>query len=441
MQKARDVLSAGREPLGAAYEQEAERGRVGLVRILGSGIVTGAADDDPSAIGTYSSAGARFGLGFLWVAPLLLPMMYVVVYLSAKIGQVYGRGLFACIRDQFPRWVMWPLVVLAVVGNVIQAAADLGGIGAALNLLVPVPVPIIVVGTAGVIFGLQYFGSYGLIRAVFRWLALMLLAYVAAAILAKPDPLEVLRATFVPSIRIDAEFLALVVACIGTSLSAYIYTWQSNQEVEEQIALGRRRLYQRKGASRRTMQRTSRDMLIGMIFSNVILYFIIMATAVTLHPAGETEIETAAQAASALEPLAGEAAKWLFAAGLVGVGFLAVPVMTTGAAYDLVQGLGQDGSLHDHPTENRLFYGMIFLVTVIAVALNFLGFNPMKALVWSGIVQGFSVPPLLVVMLILTNRRQVVGARRNSLHTNVLAVTTTIVTLAATGALVVSWFA
>lgn len=189
------------------------------------------------------------------------------------------------------------------------------------------------------------------------------------------------------------------------------------------------------------MQRTSRDMLIGMIFSNVILYFIIMATAVTLHPAGETEIETAAQAASALEPLAGEAAKWLFAAGLVGVGFLAVPVMTTGAAYDLVQGLGQDGSLHDHPTENRLFYGMIFLVTVIAVALNFLGFNPMKALVWSGIVQGFSVPPLLVVMLILTNRRQVVGARRNSLHTNVLAVTTTIVTLAATGALVVSWFA
>ncbi|WP_235870818.1 NRAMP family divalent metal transporter [Sphingobium indicum] len=409
------------------------------MKMLAAGIVTGAADDDPSAIGTYASAGARYGLAFLWIAPVLLPMMYVVVYLSAKIGQVYGKGLFACIRDQFPRWLLLPLVTLAFAGNIIEAAADLGGIGAALNLLVPIPVPLIVVGAAAIIFALQYFGSYMLIRRVFRWLALILLAYVAAAVMARPDPVAVLRATFIPALRIDAQSLSLIVACIGTSLSAYIYTWQSNQEVEEQIALGRRRLWQRKGATASEMKRTSRDVLTGMIFSNLILYFILLATGITLHAAGRTEIETAADAAAALEPIAGQAAKFLFAAGVVGVGFLAVPVMTTGAAYDVVQGLGRAGSLHDAPQDNRLFYAIIAAVTVLAVAMNFLGFNPMKALVWSGIVQGFSVPPLLLLMMLLTNRPGVVGARTNGRWTNLLGWTTTGVTFLCALSLAASW--
>ncbi|GAY20779.1 manganese transport protein MntH [Sphingobium fuliginis] len=416
-----------------------DRPRRGVMKMLAAGIVTGAADDDPSAIGTYASAGARYGLAFLWIAPVLLPMMYVVVYLSAKIGQVYGKGLFACIRDQFPRWLLLPLVTLAFAGNIIEAAADLGGIGAALNLLVPIPVPLIVVGAAAIIFALQYFGSYMLIRRVFRWLALILFAYVAAAVMARPDPIAVLRATFIPALRIDAQSLSLIVACIGTSLSAYIYTWQSNQEVEEQIALGRRRLWQRKGATASEMKRTSRDVLTGMIFSNLILYFILLATGITLHAAGRTEIETAADAAAALEPIAGQAAKFLFAAGVVGVGFLAVPVMTTGAAYDVVQGLGRAGSLHDAPQDNRLFYAIIAAVTALAVAMNFLGFNPMKALVWSGIVQGFSVPPLLLLMMLLTNRPAVVGARTNGRWTNLLGWTTTGVTFLCALSLAASW--
>ncbi|MBA2918929.1 MULTISPECIES: Nramp family divalent metal transporter [Sphingomonas] len=429
-----------REPLESDTQAEAPPPPPGLLKLVGAGIVTGAADDDPSAIGTYASAGARYGLGFLWIAPVLLPMMYVVTYLSAKVGQVYGKGLFACIRDQFPRWVLVPMVVLAFAGNIIEAAADLGGIASALNLLVPVPIPAIVVAAAALIYGVQYFGSYTLIRAMFRWLALVLFAYVAAAVMARPDPIEVLRATFLPRIHFDTEFLALVVACIGTSLSAYIYTWQSNQEVEEQIAIGRRQLWQRKGASRREMKRTSRDVLTGMIFSNLILYFIILATGLTLHPAGQHQIETAAQAAAALEPLAGDAAKYLFAAGVIGVGFLAVPVMTTGAAYDIVQGLGRQGSLHDDPSDNRLFYGVIALVTVLAMGLNFLGFNPMRALVWSGIVQGFSVPPLLFLMMLLTNSRRVVGARTNSRWTNFLGWATTAITFLCTATLVISWF-
>jgi len=429
-----------REPLGSQYDADANAGRAGFFRVIGSGVITGAADDDPSAIGTYSSAGAKFGLGILWIAPVLLPMMYVVVYLSAKIGQVYGKGLFACIRDQFPRWILLPLVVLAFLGNIVEAAADLGGIGSALNLVIPLPIPLITLGVAAIIYLIQYFGSYSTIRAIFRWLALILFAYVAAAILAKPDFMEVLRSTFVPRVQFTPEFLSIVVACIGTSLSAYVYTWQSNQEVEEQIAMGRRRLWQRKGTSKTELARTRRDVLVGMIFCNLILYFILMATGATLHASRQHEIETAAQAAAALEPLAGAGAKWLFILGIVGVGFLAVPVMTTGAAYDVIQGIGREASLHEHPSENRLFYVIIFIVTALAVSLNFLGFNPMKALVWSGIIQGFSVPPLLVIMMLLTNRKQVMGPRRNGRFTNTLGWATTAITFLLAGCLVVSWF-
>jgi len=409
--------------------------------VIGGGVVTGAADDDPSAIGTYASAGARFGLAFLWIAPVLLPMMYVVVYLSAKLGRVYGKGLFAAIRDRYPGRVLYPLMIGAVTGNVIEAAANLGGIGAAVNLLVPLPIGVIVVVAAAAAVVLQFMGSYDLIRRVFRWLALLLFAYVAAAVLARPDPGAVLRGTFVPQIRLSSEFLMMVVACIGTSLSAYIYTWESNQEVEEQIAEGKRRWWQRRGASSGELARTRRDVIVGMIFSNLILYFIILSTGATLHAAGQTEIDSAAQAAAALEPLAGSGAKLLFALGVVGVGFLAVPVMTTGAAYDLVQALGGEGSLHAHLTEAKLFYAIILVVTALAAALNFLGFNPMRALVWSGIVQGFSVPPLLLMMMLMANDRTMMGARANTWFTNLLGWATTAAAFAATACLVASWIA
>jgi Mn2+/Fe2+ NRAMP family transporter len=262
---------------------------------------------------------------------------------------------------------------------------------------------------------------------------------VAAAVLAKPDPVEVLRKTFIPHIQFTEEFLSVVVACIGTSLSAYIYTWQSNQEVEEKIAHGRRRLRERKGATRGELQRTRRDVMIGMTFSNMILYCIILATGATLNRAGVTDIQTAAQAAQALSPLAGRAAGLLFALGVVGVGFLAVPVMTTGAAYDLVQAFGEKGSLHAKPRDSKVFYATIAAVTVLAVGLNFLGLNPMKALVWSGVVQGFSVPPLLFLIMRLTNDRAVMGDRVNGRVANILGWTTTLVTFLATMALVATW--
>jgi Mn2+/Fe2+ NRAMP family transporter len=412
----------------------------GVLKAIGTGIITGAADDDPSAIGTYASAGAKFGLAFLWFAPAVLPMMYVVVYLSAKLGRVYGKGLFAVIRDLYPRWLLYPMMIGAIVGNLIEAAANMGGIGASLNLLMPIPVPLIVVGAALGILGLQVLGSYALLRDIFKWLSLALFAYVGAAIMAKPDLGEVLRGTFIPRIEFNGGFLSMIVACMGTSLSAYIYTWQSNQEVEEQIEEGRRTVEQRRGASDRELARTRREVLIGMAFSNLILYFIILASGATLHSSGKVEIETAAEAASALEPLAGQGAKILFAMGVVGVGILAVPVMTTGAAYDLAQALGKPSSLNAKPHEAPLFYVTIAIVTGLAVLLNLVGVNPMKALVWSGVVQGFSVPPLLLVMMLMTNDPEVMGGRVNGRLTNTLGWITTGATFAATGCLVVNWF-
>jgi Mn2+/Fe2+ NRAMP family transporter len=361
----------------------------GVLRTLGLGLITGAADDDPSAIGTYASAGAAIGPAFLWTAPVTFPMMCAVVYLSAKLGQVSGKGLFRVIKDHYPRWILYPALIGVLIGNTIEAGADIGGMSAAIAVLLPVPLPFIIIPVTLAIFALQVWGSYTLIRNIFRWLALTLLAYVGSAILAKPDLMEVIKGTLIPSIRFDQQFLSLLVAVIGTTLSAYLYTWQSNQEVEEEIAMGRRRLVDRQGATRKELKATRTDIVTGMFFSNVVMYFIVLSTASTLFKTGPTEINSAAQAAEALRPLAGGAASTLFAMGVIGVGFLAVPIMTTGAAYDLCQVLGWKSSLHAKPSEAKKFYAVIGGFTVLAMGMNFLGFNPMKALVFSGVVQGF----------------------------------------------------
>lgn len=413
--------------------------RRGALRAIGLGLITGAADDDPSAIGTYATAGATLGPSFLWAAPATFPMMFAVVYLSGKLGQVAGEGLFAVIRRHYPRKLLYPILIGVLIGNTVEAAANLGGMAAALNLLVPIPIPWIVVIVAVALLALQLWGSYVLIRNIFRWLALSLLAYVGSAILARPDPTSVLRGTLVPTLHFDRNSLSLLVAVIGTTLSAYLYTWQSNEEVEEEIAMGRTRLSQRRGATDAELRRTRWDVVGGMFFSNLVMYFIVLSTAATLFVTGKTDISSAAQAAEALRPLAGGAARILFALGVVAVGFLAVPVMTTGAAYDLSQSLGWRQSLHARPAKARRFYSAIIVVTAIAVGMNFLGVNPMKALVLSGIVQGFSTPPLMLFIMRMTNNRAIMGDRVNGRAMNVLGWLTTIAIFAASAGLVISW--
>ena len=417
-----------------------ETRRRGIVRALGLGFITGAADDDPSAIGTYASAGAKLGTSFLWTAPVTFPMMVAVVYLSSKLGLVTGEGLFAVIRRHYSRWFLFTVLTGVIIGNLIEAGADIGGMAAALNLLIPVPIGVMAVITGLVILALQIWGSYTLIRNIFRVLALALLAYVGSALLAHPEARAVLRGSFIPTIRLNKDFLSMIVAVIGTSLSAYLYTWQSNEEVEEKIAAGKRRLWQRKGTSRSELKQSMWDIIFGMFFSNIVMYFIILSTAATLHKAGKTDISTAAEAAQALQPIAGSAAGVLFALGVVGVGFLAVPVMTTGAAYDLCQSVGWKHGLYRKPAEAKKFYIAITIFTLISIGLNFFGINPMKALVLAGIVQGFSTPPLMLLILLMTNNPDLMGRRVNGRAINVLASITTVVIFAASVGLVISWF-
>ncbi|HEX6563537.1 MAG TPA: divalent metal cation transporter [Chthoniobacterales bacterium] len=428
------------DPAAQSSESEAVSNKPRILRSIGLGLITGAADDDCSAIGTYATVGAKLGTSLLWTAPVTLPMMFAVVYLSGKLGQVAGQGLFAVIRLHFSRWVFFPALVGVLIGNVFEAGADIGGMSAAVNMLVPIPSPWIVVGCTAAILALQIWGSYTLIRNIFRWLALALLAYVGAAFLAKPDFWSVLKGTLIPNLQLNKDSLSLLVAIIGTSLSAYLYTWQSNEEVEEKIARGRTQVWQRRGASDQELRHSRRDIFFGMFFSNFVMFFIILSTAATLNRAGKTDIATAVDAAQSLRPLAGDAAGILFAIGLIGVGFLSVPVMTGGAAYDLAQAAGWSNSLNAKPGDARLFYGAIVGFTAIAMAINFIGLNPMKVLVWSGIVQGFSTPPLMLLIMLMTNNPAIMGKRTNSLSINILGWVTLTAIFAASLGLIISTF-
>jgi NRAMP (natural resistance-associated macrophage protein)-like metal ion transporter len=409
----------------------------GTFRSLGLGLITGASDDDPAAIGTYAAAGAALGPSFLWVAPVALPMMFAVVYLSSKLGQVSGQGLFAVIRQNYSKWLLYFLLLTAVIGNTVEAAADLGGMAAAINVVVRVPIGSTVAVLGIFVLSLQIRG-YKLIRNVFRWLALALLAYIGSAVLAKPELLSVIKGTLVPTFHFNKNFFAMLVAVIGTSLSAYLYSWQSNQEVEEDISMGRRRHADRVGTTDEELSHSRRDVAFGMFFSNLVMYFIILSTAATLFKVGNTDINTAAEAAQALRPLAGKAAGLLFAAGVFGVGFLAVPVMTIGAAFDVCQSFGWRHGLHAEPRQAKPFYALLIIFTAIAIALNFCGINPMKALVYAGIVQGVSTPFLMLLIMLATNNRRIMGRWVNSRAMNVLGWLTLAAMTAATLGLLVT---
>jgi NRAMP (natural resistance-associated macrophage protein)-like metal ion transporter len=409
-----------------------------VLRSVGLGLITGAADDDCSAIGTYAQAGAQLGYRILWTAPVTFPMMVAVVYLSGKLGQVTGQGLFAVLKDHAPRWLLYTVLAGVISGNTIEAAADIGGMAAAIGILIPLQQTVIVVAVTLAVLILQIWGSYPFIRNLFRILALSLLAYVRSAFLAHPQLGEIARGTLIPTLRLNRDTLSILVAIIGTSLSAYLYTWQSNQEVEEKETAGKHTPRQRRGTTERALKTTLWDVISGMFFSNVVMYFIILATAATLFAAGQHKIETAAQAAQSLKPIAGKAAGLLFTLGIIGVGFLAVPVMTTGAAYDISQSFHWRNGLHHKPTEAKKFYCAIAVFTIAAMCLNFVGVNPMRALVVAGIVQGFSTPPLMLLIMVMTNRRSIMGDKVNGRFVNVLGWATTAVIFMASAFLVLS---
>lgn len=278
-----------------------------------------------------------------------------------------------------------------------------------------------------------------MIRNIFRWLALALLAYLGSAFLAHPGLISTLKGTLIPTIRLDRQFAEIVVAVIGSSLSAYLYTWQSNQEVEEDISMGRRRLVDRMGTTKEELSHSAHDIGFGMFFSSLVMYFIILSTGATLFRAGKIDINTAADAAQALRPLAGKFAELLFTLGVIGVGFIAVPVMTAGAAYDFCQTFRLRHGLHTPARLSRAFYAAIIIITIIAMGMNFLGLNPIKTLVWAGIVQGLSTPFLMLLLMRMTNNRKIMGRWVNTPALNILGWLTTAAIFAAAICLIVFW--
>ncbi len=408
-------------------------------RVLGPGFITGASDDDPSGIGTYAMAGASFGFATLWMALLTFPLMTAVQFICAKTGMVAGEGLGNVLRKNFSKAVVYPAITALVIANTINAGADIGAIAAALNLLVPIRIGILIVPITALILIVQIWGSYRLIASVFKWLTLSLLAYIGAAFFAHPDFTAVLRGTFVPQFRLDSKFLSILVAILGTTISPYLFFWQSSQEVEEEIAMGRTSLRQRKGATNDELKRSAWDVNAGMFFSNVVMYFIILATGATLFKAGHTEIHSAREAAEALRPLAGRFAEMLLAAGLVGSGFLAVPILTGSSAYAFAEIIGQNRGLDQKPRRAPHFYLLIAVSTIAGMLMNFIGVNPMSALFWTAVLNGFVAPPLLVLLMLVSNNRSIMGDRVNGPGINLLGWSTTVLMFAAAIGLVVTW--
>jgi NRAMP (natural resistance-associated macrophage protein)-like metal ion transporter len=362
-----------------------------------------------------------------------------VQYICGKIGMVTGRGLAGVLKKHYSRTLLYPVVVGLIIANTINAGADIGAIAAAINLLVPVPVRVMVLPVGLIILALQIWGSYRLIARVFKWLGLVLFAYIGSAFFAKPDFAAVLKGTFIPSIQFNGKFFASLVAILGTTISPYLFFWQANQEVEEDIDRGRTTLAQRQGSTKKELKNEAWDTITGMLFSNVVMYFIILATGATLFKAGKTDIQSATDAAQALRPLAGDGAYILLAIGLIGAGFLAVPILTGSIAYAVCEVFNWECSLDDKPRAAKKFYGIIVVSTLVGVAINFIGINPMKALFWTAVINGFLAPPLLIVIMLIANNRKIMGDKVNHQWTNVLGWLTTAVMTAAVVALLMTW--
>ena len=385
---------------------------VEVIEHLGPGLITGAADDDPSGIATYSQVGAQYGLNMLWSVLVCLPLMIAIQSICARIGCVTGKGLAGNIKLVFPRWLLTLLVVLLLVANVINIAADVAAMGEAAALVLPgIDYHIYVVAFALVSLLLQIFVPYNRYVGVLKWLTLALLAYVAVIFTVKIPWDQVALRTVMPQLKIDKDSLTLLVALLGTTISPYLFFWQSSEEVEElekqndaPLKQGRER-----GEARKALRRIGVDTIIGMVFSELIAFFIVLTTAVTLNVHHVTDIDSAAKAAAALKPVAGPFASLLFSLGIVGTGLLAIPVLAGSAAYAVAETRGWTSGLNHKLLEAKEFYAIIALAVIGGIGLSFSPIDPMKALVLSAVINGVAAVPIMAVTMIVVMRKDLMG--------------------------------
>ena len=390
--------------------EEHPAANIPLIKRLGPGLITGAADDDPSGIATYSQAGAKYGYALLWSVLFTTPLMIGIQVISARIGRVTGHGLAANIRDHFPRWLLYVVVGLLAIANTLNIAADLGAMGNALELIAGGPSQIYILLFALVSLSLQIFIPFPRYAPFLKWLTLVLLAYVATVLVVDVPLAPLLEGALLPRLSKSGEYAALFVAVLGTTISPYLFFWQASQEVEEQRAThGHEPLREAPEQARAHLRRIKLDTYVGMIYSNLIALCIMLTTAATLHAAGTTEITTAEQAAEALRPVAGQFAFALFALGIIGTGLLAVPVLAGSAAYAVAESLRWPIGLGLTVAEARGFYLILSASTLLGVAIDFSGIDSIRMLLWAAMVNGVISVPIMAVMMVLAVKPAVMG--------------------------------
>lgn len=407
---------------------------------VGPGFITGAADDDPSGIATYAQTGSIFGYSQLWLVWLTCPSMIVIQQMCGRIGMVTGKGLAGVILEHYSKRVLYTTVLLLLIANTINIGADLGAMASSAQMLLGLPFFLWLILITGSIIGLEIFVPYRVYSRILKYLTLTLFSYILAAFVVKIDLEAVFHAIITPHLEFSADYLLNIVAVLGTTISPYLFFWQASEEVEEEVMNGQisDMGVEKPKVTRQSVTEGNWDTVIGMLFSQIIMIFIIVITAATLHVSGVTTIQTASQAAEALRPLAGDLAYLLFAAGIIGTGLLAVPVLAGASAYAIAETVGLKEGLGKKPGQALGFYAIIAISTLIGMSLDWLGIEPMKALYYTAVLNGLAAPPLMALVITIANRKDTMGQFVNSRASNIAGWTITLIMALAGLALIVN---
>jgi NRAMP (natural resistance-associated macrophage protein)-like metal ion transporter len=406
-----------------------------FLKVLGPGLITGASDDDPSGIATYSQAGAQYGLSTLWAALITFPLMAAIQEMCARIGLATSQGLTSVLKQYYPRWVLYVMLLFSFPAIIMNIGADIAGMGAVANLIVPkISANIFSVGFTFLLLGCIIFFPYRKIASILKYLAMVLLVYIIVPFFTKTDWPAVLKATFIPDIKMNKDYLGILVAVLGTTISPYLFFWQTTMEVED-IKEKQKGQVKRIVVSRRMFHEMETDINVGMLFSNIVMFFIILTTGSVLATAGVHKIETVEQAAQALRPLAGNMAYYLFAFGVIGTGLLAIPVLSGSLSYIFSETIGLQEGLDKKFHEAPGFYFIIGLSLIAGLLMNRMGISPIRELLYSAILYGLTAPVLIAIILHICNNKKIMGDHCNGKRANILGGATLVLMTAAAIAL------
>ncbi len=422
-----------------------------VMKVLGPGLITGASDDDPSGIATYSQAGAQFGLKTLWTALITFPLMAGIQEMCARIGLVTTVGLTTTLKKHYPKWLLYLMMLFSIPAIILNIGADIAGMGAVAHLIFPAVKPMVFsVAFTIVLFLLIVFLPYEKIVAVLKYLCLAMLLYIAVPFFTSPNWMQVLKNTFVPTIQFNKDFIEMLVAILGTTISPYLFFWQVTMEAEDvkhakQLVLARRKLIRRtkddpdsreRNFVFRLIKKMQLDVNFGMLLSTLVMFFIILATGTALNPHGITHIDTVEQAAKALEPVAGKASYLLFALGVVGTGLLAIPVLTGSLSYIVAETFGWRASLDKKYWQAKEFYLVISVSLLVGLLINYIGLSPIKALYYTAILYGLTSPVIIAIVLHIGNNKKIMSAYTNGKLSNTLGIITLVLMTAAAASLI-----